>query len=458
MKSGMLMCMPAVALFVALAIPVSLAAQEHPAQHHHYTLTDIGTLGGPNVFFNFSGFSNHLLGSNGTVTGGADTTTVDPICFNNPDCFLMHGFKWQERVMTDLGALPGGTRKNDSQAFWINDRGQTVGLSTNGKKDPLTHNPVIRAVLWSDQGEIKDLGTFGGQYAIAQAINNRGQVVGVAENAIPDPNAIFNWGLQARAFLWDPKTKKMRDLGTLGTGNDAFAAYVNDYGHVAGYAYTNTTPNSENTYWCGNKVPTADPFFWDGIKMWDVGTLGGNCGVALGLNNHGQVIGDSYLAGDIFSHGFRWDKKHKLQNLAALGGINSGTSGISEAGDAVGWAYITGNAAFHAVIWPKGKTKPTDLGVLTGYPSSFAAAVNSKGQITGGLTNTAGACPPNSSAAFLWENGDMVDLNTLVPPHPGIQLTGCEAYINDRGEIVTLGIILSDGDTHAFLLIPKKTQ
>jgi probable HAF family extracellular repeat protein len=453
MKSAKLMCITAMALLVALAIPVSLAAQERPAKHHHYTLTDIGTRGGPNVIFNFSGFPNHLLGSDGTVTGGADTTTVDPYCFDNPDCFVEHAFKWHKHVLTDLGALPGG---RNSQSFWINDAGQIAGFAQNGKIDPLLNIPILHAVLWGAKGRIIDIGTFGGYESLSQAINKWGQVVGLAANATPDPNAILNLGQQARAFLW--QKGKMRDLGTLGTGNDAFAAFVNERGQVAGFAYTDTTPNSENTYWCGNKVPTADPFFWDGTKMWDVGTLGGNCGVALGLNNQGQVVGVSYFAGDFSSHGFRWDKNNKLQDLATLGGTNSGTSGISEAGDAVGWAYKTGNVAFHAVIWPRGKKKPTDLGVLTGYPSGFAAAINSKGQITGGLTNTAGACPPSHSAAFLWENGDMVDLNTLVPPHPGIQLTGCDAYINDRGEIVTLGIILSDGDTHAFLLIPKKTR
>ena len=134
MKSGKLIS--AMALLIALAIPVSLAAQEHPAKHHKYNLIDIGTLGGPNFFFNFSGYPNRLLGNNGTVTGGVDTSIVDPLCFNNPDCFVEHAFKWQEGVMSDLGALPGGNGNNDSQAFWMNERGQTVGLSTNGTVDP----------------------------------------------------------------------------------------------------------------------------------------------------------------------------------------------------------------------------------------------------------------------------------------------------------------------------------
>jgi ubiquinone/menaquinone biosynthesis methyltransferase len=66
-------------------------------------------------------------------------------------------------------------------------------------------------------------------------------------------------------------------------------------------------------------VPTTDPFFWDGTKMWDVGSLGGTCGIANGLNNQGQVIGISYLAGNIFQHGFRWDKHVGLQGHKSAG-------------------------------------------------------------------------------------------------------------------------------------------
>jgi probable HAF family extracellular repeat protein len=456
MKSEKLMYITAMTLLVALAIPVSLAAQEHHKKHHKYNLVDIGTFGGPNMNFNFFSPTDHLLGSNGMVTGGADTTTVDPLCFDSPDCFVEHAFKWQKGVLNDLGALPGGTGNNSSQAFWINDHGQTVGLSTNGTVDPLTGQLVVHAVLWSDRGKIKDLGTFGGYFSFSQAINRSGQVVGLATNATPDPNALFLLGQQARAFLWDKKTG-MQDLGTLGAGNDAFANYVNDRGQVAGYAYTNTTPNPAN-YLCGLLqfgvgVPTVDPFFWENGTMIDVGTLGGVCSYATGLNNQGQVIGDSDLAGDIIFHPFRWDKKGGLQDLGLLGGVYGATWGINDAGDAVGWADLAGDVINHAVLWPNGTTTPIDLGVTGGFTMSVAVAINSKGQIIGCVTSDPNSsCFPNGDA-FLWENGDMVDLNTLVPPHPGVQLTGGDVYINDQGEIVIPGI-LSDGDVHAFLLTP----
>ena len=442
-------------------IPVSLAAQEHHAKHHKYNLVDIGTLGGPNFFFNFSGYPNRLLGNSGTVTGGVDTSIVDPLCFNNPDCFTEHAFKWQEGVLSDLGALPGGSGNNNSQAFWMNHRGQTVGVSTNGSVDPLLNYPFYRAVLWSGHGKIKDLGTLGGQYGVSQAINNRGQVVGVTANAIPDPYNLFDyiiWGIsagtQSRAFLWDKKTG-MQDLGTLGAGNDAFAEYVNESGQVAGWSYTNTTPNPVATFDCGNGnvVPTQDPFFWEKGIMTDLGTFGGNCGVVRGMNNKGQIIGFSYLAGDVVYQPFRWDKKEGLKDLGLLGGVYGATYGINDAGDATGWADLAGDVLNHAVLWPNGTTIPTDLGVVTGYAQSIANAINSMSQIVGCVTNGP-RCGGSSTAAFLWENGDMVDLNTVVPPHAGVQLDGGDDYINDEGEILT-SATLSNGERHAFLLIPR---
>jgi uncharacterized membrane protein len=57
------------------------------------------------------------------------------------------------------------------------------GLSQNGLVDPLTGAPKFRAALWKD-GDITDLGTFGGNNSCAGAINNRGQVVGGAAKLI----------------------------------------------------------------------------------------------------------------------------------------------------------------------------------------------------------------------------------------------------------------------------------
>ena len=72
-----------------------------------------------------------------------------------------------------------------------------------------------------------------------------------------------------------------------------------------------------------------------------------------------------------------------------------------------------------------------DLGVLPGYISSEAASINSKGDI-------AGTCfgPPETSSAFLrLAEGNMQDLNGLIPSATGWHLDTA-ADINDLGQIV----------------------
>jgi uncharacterized membrane protein len=87
-----------------------------------------------------------------------------------------------------LGALPGGA---SSAAFWINEKGWITGNSENGETDPLIPGlPEVRAVLWK-HGKIQDLGTLGGSSSFSQAVNNRGQVTGLALNRIPDPFSLL---------------------------------------------------------------------------------------------------------------------------------------------------------------------------------------------------------------------------------------------------------------------------
>ena len=92
----------------------------------------------------------------------------------------------------------------------------------------------------------------------------------------------------------------------------------------------------------------------------------------------------------------------------------------------------------------------TDLGSVGGDPCSRALSINARGQIVG---FTAAVCGGDPTHGFLWENdGPAIDLNTLVPPGSGLALRQ-PTYINDRGEIAGFGS-LSNGDTHAFVLIP----
>jgi probable HAF family extracellular repeat protein len=165
---------------------------------------------------------------------------------------------------------------------------------------------------------------------------------------------VFAFGAtQAHAFLWQDNA--MQDLGTLG-GPDSFAYVVNDRAQVAGQSFTSFTVNSSTG------VPAADPFLWEDGKMLALGTLGGTFSVTNDLNNCGQVVGQSNLAGDTTQHPFLWDKKKGLMDLSTFGGSHGSAQWLNDAGEVVGQANLPGDTGHDAFLWRNGVL--TDLGTL----------------------------------------------------------------------------------------------
>jgi probable HAF family extracellular repeat protein len=455
----------AVTLFCMLAMSVGVAAQdvatqEKTTKHHHYKLIDVGTFGGHDS--QFSTPSSVGINNQGTAAGVADTPVPDPNCFF--DCYVDHAFLWKDGVTTDLGTLPGGA---SSFAYVVNNHGLTVGQSQNGSIDPLTGLPEVRGALWRE-GRAIDLGTLGGNASNALAINDSGQVVGAATDATFDPfanvpqaacqvlpttggmcsgytfsvNSLFSYSTTStRAFVWQDGV--MLDIGTLG-GPDSGAFINNDCGEVAGLSYTSFVANPSTG------VPTVDPFLWspESGKMTDLGSLGGTFGAPYFINNRGQVVGASNLAGDLIVHPFLWSKSQGMKDLGTLGGTFGHPDWINDAGEIVGTATVAGDAFGHAFLWRNGLM--TDMGAIGNDLDSEAESINSQGQIVGG----SGVFGVADLHGFLWENGGpIVDLGRLVLPGSG--LTVIEAnIINDRGEIAAKGM-LPNGDTHAILLIPR---
>jgi probable HAF family extracellular repeat protein len=439
-----LTCITPLTLLAVLALPLQLAAQDT-----RYKLIDVGTFGGPNSGTGFEASPLNALSSHGVFTACADTSIRDPNYPNfnplilptpnyglpQPDPVIFHAFQWKNGTLTDLGALPG---INSSCASHISGDGLIAGQSETSVIDPITGWPEAQAVLWK-HGQLVNLGTLGGYESLSTAVNNRGQVVGQADNAKPDPFGI-GFGQQARAFLWENGV--MQDLGTLG-GPDAFAIDINDRGQILGVSFTNATPEPTTG------VPTFDGFLWENGKMTDIpDPLGGTQVSPFYLSNKGQVLGSVNLTGDNFEqarHPFLWENG-VFTDLGTFGGTIGDANKINDAGQIVGDATFA-DGRDHAAIWQNGMI--FDLGTVGSDDCSGGLDINSLGQVVG----FSAACDGSTFRAILWEKGGpMVDLNTLISSDSGIYVF-IATNINDRGEIAGSGV-LPDGNIRAVLLTP----
>jgi uncharacterized membrane protein len=447
MKNRASIVVIAIALILFPTATLRLVAQGNDTRHHHYQLVDVGTFGGPQSLMNFPAvvLRSGYLNNQGTLTGSADTSVIDPYCFWDSDCYATNAYRWKNGTTTDLGVLPGGF---GSQVNWISANGLMVGIADNGQQDPLNPAlPQIHPVVWQD-GTMSDLGTFFGGYDTwALSVNSRGEVVGEAYNTIPDSTSLFGYGYQSRAFFWNKGV--VQDLGTLGTGNDAAAGVINERGQVIGLAFTSSTPDAFCTIYGSNPflTYTTGSFFWDkknGMK--DIGGLGGACTVANDLNDKGHVVGTSSLPGDTQFHPFVWNAATGMTDLLDPSDPSFGWAFAENAhGDIAG--QICDSVTCHAVLWRKrgGHWEKTNLS--TAAQNAVAVSINGSQQVVGDLYFTNG-----TAAALAEDGGPVVDLNTLIPPGSGLQLVEAD-QINDLGEISAQGLDAT-GNNHVVVLIP----
>ncbi|MBZ5658158.1 MAG: hypothetical protein LAO56_23090 [Acidobacteriia bacterium] len=444
MKSNFATVLTGVTLFAALAIPTQLIAQELsgtglPQKHHtHYKVVFIGTFGGPNSHFSIGG--TRILNNDGSFVGWADDSLPDPFapdgCWDG-DCFVARAFRFKNGKMTDLGALAPGF---SSDVSWLSPGGLISGEAQTGEVDPNV-GWTMHGVLWA-HGQMIDLGTLdGGPISLTTSVNDSEEVVGFALNTIPDPYSMFG-GNQTRAYRWKDGT--MIDLGTLG-GPDAMALRINQRGQIAGNSYVNLDPSVDPC------VVRTGGFLWENGTMTDLGGFGGTCTLVSDMNNRGQIVGGSLLAGDQAQHGFLW-QNGKMTDLGTLGGNFASAVAINEAGDVVGSQTLPGNdSIFHAALWRRGRI--FDIGALQTGGCSLATSVNSHLQVVGINSSDCNLYDDPSLRAIISEGGGhAIDLNTLIPADSGVQLRNA-SIINERGEIVAVGVY-PDGNHGPVLLIP----
>lgn len=170
---------------------------------------------------------------------------------------------YNDGVMADLGHL--GFQYSMAQD--INDSGQVVGRSATVQQDSgygsRSYDNKVHGFIYND-GTMHDIGTLGGNYSNAFAINKLGQVVGESHTS-PDYNSLH-------AILYDNGT--LQDIGTLGGYGWSTASGINDCGQIVGQS-------------------NGRAFLYDNGIMKDLGTLGGSESSAIAINNLGQIVGYS---------------------------------------------------------------------------------------------------------------------------------------------------------------------
>ena len=368
----------------------------------------------------------------------------------------------------DLGTLGGPVSAGNA----INNIGWVTGFSTNA-------GGVQLATLWANGAQIP-LGTLGGPDSdVAWPVkNNFGLISGVSENGEHDPlNETFSCpafglfsGNSCVAFAW--QNGHMIPLPGLG-GNNSIGAGDNNLGQIVGWA-----EKSFNDPTCAPPAPGATQFLqfeatlWqrDWTDHWHVRELpplpGDPDGAATAINDLGQAVGISGLCDVAIGaysaiHALLW-QDGKPVDLGNLGGHGWNTPGaINDRGVIAGFAngpndVINGQLQFRflAFIWTR-EHGMRSLGTLPGDAMSEATDINDENQIVGVSFSDFLFDNPR---AFIYENGAMTPLNSLIGSASANWDITSTGGINDRGEIAAQANVVSNGAVtavaHAVLLVP----
>lgn len=302
-----------------------------------------------------------------------------------------------------LAVGPPTTLLTDARANDVNADGLVVGdrrVGSGPEFEAFVHDPAT--------GVTTMLGTLGGSYSSATAVNDDGTVVGWSSTEETGH----------RAFVWDP-IGGMRSIGTL-PGFDcedepcegwSEAEDINEDGVIVG----------TSTYF-ESGMPIGAPFVYDavgGIRMLPIDS--GRDGAATAINDAGTIVGwrNTYGPTGWRVRAFSLDlHTAAVADLGTLGGEQAIASDINEDGLIVGTSQLAGAptcSAFsdscpdtHAFVHDPTTGAMTDLGTLLGATRSGAFGISDAGVVVGRSTASpapsCGGCHDRTRAT-VWEVG-----------------------------------------------------
>lgn len=318
----------------------------------------------------------------GIITVIDTFTTQSACCLNANEQFLYnappsgasapeHTFFFSNGSSADLGLLESGQfgatllAMNNSAQFLIS------GQLGNEAEEVVNNGQAVQLQSWSPSSSF-----------LPKGLNNQGVLVGYDST-----------NQQAATYA----NGQVTDLGTLSSYyNKTAGSLINDSGTVAGTASHSGDPNSP-----------VHTFIYSNGTMTDIGSLGNNTYQYTqpnAINSKREIVGYS---APVFTPTISNQQAYSyldgtMTALGTLGGTYSEAQGVNDQGDIVGFSQLAGD---------------------------------------------------DRNTAFLYEDGTMIDLNSLLPSGSQWYLTDALS-INDAGQILAAGYDLDNSadTTDTFLL------
>jgi probable HAF family extracellular repeat protein len=280
----------------------------------------------------------------------------------------------------------------------------------------------------------------GASAGAAYAVNDAGTIVGESIEVVPQGHLLL---LFSTGVAWiDDVPVTLASLATSGdTDIEPFwGTAIDDQGRIVGQGKRPEV------------VGLRGFVLRDGV-LTDLGALNGlitGSTEPYDVNEQGVIVGASQ-APDNFDHAFVWQAgvMSDLHVASGVAGRNSDARAVNEAGLIVGSADPTADLLDwqNAAMWEDGVLAYLpDLGDFGGVNESWARDVNDHGTIVGSAIE-----PGGGVRAVIWRDGDVVDLNALIPPASGWTLANAHAISND-GRIVGEGF--TPGGIKPYVLVP----
>ena len=307
----------------------------------------------------------------------------------------------------------------------MNNTGWRVGYRL---ADDLTE----RSVLWTAAGA-RELLPLKEKFSCAYGVNDEGLIVGQMDSGKVDRGG----RIVRQAFLW--REDVLMNIDQLRSFQDSAALDINGNGWVVGWIGVEGVGNHAALW-------TFLEYSETGPKIIDLGTLGGSNSVAYSINRFGLIVGQAEqptLTEDPpLARAFRYEYPMEVRMTplpSLVADQPSAALDVNDAGVIVGWAQNEMGEP-RAVAWMEGKV--IELGDFGGSEAR-AHAINRHGLIVGTATLPLpklpkGGCYAPIERAFVVQNGEMVDLNTLVAPTDDWLLLEARD-INERNEITGYG-------------------